>query len=208
MTKKRKKLHRSIQIGGKRVNFTEFREGKIPLDGNYVALEKREIGEDAWPENPGKDFVAKPDRHTPLDQMLKSVGKFREDDKGTEWHRKSCGYYLHGPDAGLPRPGKLAVLLRLKQQEALLEHSKRGSLYRNLDENIDLSEFFSGKKNEKKTAVPLKVKVTKPSKKKKKISSPEFVAEEDLTRDGEEQSGSGGRQKGRGAIYLFWLPVL
>ena len=40
MTKKRKKLRRNIQIGGKRVNFTEFRKGKIPLDGNCVALEK------------------------------------------------------------------------------------------------------------------------------------------------------------------------
>ena len=87
VTKKRKKLRCSIQIGGKRVNFTVFREGKIPLDGNYVALEKCEIHEDDWPENPGKDFVAKPDKHTPLDQMLKSVGKFREGDKGTEWHR-------------------------------------------------------------------------------------------------------------------------
>ena len=53
MTKRRKKPRRSIQIGGKRVNFTEFIKGKIPLDGNYVALEKREIDEDDWPENPG-----------------------------------------------------------------------------------------------------------------------------------------------------------
>ena len=75
--------------------------------------------------------MAKPDRHAPLDQMLKSVGKFREGDKGTEWHGKCCGYYLHGPKAGLIRPGKLAALLRLHQQRALLEHSKRGSLYRN-----------------------------------------------------------------------------
>ena len=106
------------------------------------------------------------------------MGKFREGDKGTEWHRESCGYYLHGREAGLPRPGKLAVLLRLHQQKALLEHSKRGSLYGNLDENVDLSEFFNGKKdgkkNGKKNAVPLKVKITKSSKKKKKFTSPEL----------------------------------
>ena len=65
------------------------------------------------------------------------------------------------------RPGKLAALVRLHQQKALLEHSKLGSLYKKIDENVDLSEFFNGKKdgkkNEKKTAVHLKVKITKSS---------------------------------------------
>ena len=54
----------------------------------------------------------------------------------------SCGYYLHGLDAGLPRQGKLGALLRLKQQEALLEHSKRGALYRKPGKNNNLSIFF------------------------------------------------------------------
>ena len=41
----------------------------------------------------------------------------------------------------------------------MASHSKQGSLYRNLDENVDLSEFFNGKKN----AVPLEIKVIKGS---------------------------------------------
>ena len=140
------------------------------------------------------------------------MGKFREGDKGTEWHRESCGYYLHGREAGLPRPGKLAVLLRLHQQKALLEHSKRGSLYGNLDENVDLSEFFNGKKdgkkNGKKNAVPLKVKITKSSKKKKKFTSPEFVAEEDWTWTVKNRVVRVDVKKAVGLLYLYCSPVI